>query len=469
MRRGGSREVAGVAVQVDRRAATENGNHAVAFPEWSQLSEPVQTPVLATPGCNHQADAGQGGAGQLRRRLAGDVDNGGHVVPAAAHVGDESTHHPGVDTVGRPRPAGLPRSGGGGLVRAAGFGQLTELVVEPGDIEHAPQLSGDLTTGARGGDRAFQRAPGRLRFPRSFLQAREGGGGVGGDLGQFEVAGQVECLAGPASRRVIAVPVGIGPCMQTRCLGPQLACRLCRYEPERLGSDVQHVDAGVSEQRGTGQRVQQPRPLRRRDVGTLTEPVRDQRHRAEDVTGGDRRNAGPHYQCHLVDALDLRRLVRARQQFQSNFVVAYRLNRAGHRHRLVPRLDARPDRGGHVVAGAGMPGQFGGRAGDLTSREGGGVRAVQSYPLPRQQVVVEGLRQQGMPERVAVGVHRHEHVALDDVPQGAVESNVVQPDHAGEQLMGDLPSGDRRGPHHEARGLGQRVQPDQQQVGEFGG
>jgi hypothetical protein len=116
-----------------------------------------------------------------------------------------------------------------------------------------------------------------------------------------------------------------------------------------------------------------------------------------------------------------------------------------------------------------VPGQLRGGALDVPAREGGGVRGVAAYPLAGQQVGVDGLGEQRVPEGVAVLVHRDEHVVLHCGAQCVVQRQRVERDDRGQLGVRDPPSRARGGPDHVGGGLVQRVEPDQQQVGEVVG
>ena len=142
------------------------------------------------------------------------------------------------------------------------------------------------------------------------------------------------------------------------------------------------------------------------------------------------------------------------------------LVRAGHGHRLVTGRDAGAGRGREVVGRAGVPGQLGRRTADAALLEGLGVGRVQPHPLARQQVVVDGLGQQGVPERVAVAAHRHQHVALDGRPQRHVEGADLAVEDPVEQQVGHPAAGHRRGPDDVPGVVVELVQAHQQQVGQ---
>ena len=91
-----------------------------------------------------------------------------------------------------------------------------------------------------------------------------------------------------------------------------------------------------------------------------------------------------------------------------------------------------------------MTGELGGRAlGRLGQHRG--VGGVQADPLAGQQVVVDRLGEQGVPEACSrVPLARFEQVRVDGLAQCGVERIVGQIGNLGEHLVGDPPAGDRR-------------------------
>ncbi len=155
------------------------------------------------------------------------------------------------------------------------------------------------------------------------------------------------------------------------------------------------------------------------------------------------------------------------QQFQRDLVVAHGLLRRADRHRLVAGPDAGGERGGQVVRFAGVAGQFGGGAVDsLVERRR--VSGVDAHPFTRQQVVVDRLGQQGVPEAVSRVAPRFEDVRVDRLAQGSVEQFVGQIDDRGQQVVRHATSRDSGDADDAAPLLGEAVEAHQQQVGQLG-
>ena len=133
---------------------------------------------------------------------------------------------------------------------------------------------------------------------------------------------------------------------------------------------------------------------------------------------------------------------------------------------LQPRAHVRRQRLGHAVRGAPVQRELGrrrpvGQAGVVA--QGLGERQVQRGPLAGEQVGVGGLLQQRVAERVAVGV-LDEHVLRHGLAQRLDQRRLGQPGHRREQAVARAPAG--RGGHaqHAARVVGQRLQPQVEDV-----
>ena len=123
-----------------------------------------------------------------------------------------------------------------------------------------------------------------------------------------------------------------------------------------------------------------------------------------------------------LGALQQRRRVH-RQDLQRRLVVCGRLVRAADRHGLVAGLDARAQGHRQVVGRAGVAGQLGrGRVG-ARGGQGGDVGRVPADPLAGQQVAVDRLGQQGVPEGVAVA-DRQQDVGVDRRRAGPASKSV---------------------------------------------
>ena len=92
---------------------------------------------------------------------------------------------------------------------------------------------------------------------------------------------------------------------------------------------------------------------------------------------------------------------------------------------------------------------------------------MQPDPLAGQQVVVDGLAEQGVTKGV-VPVAGDQDVALDGCAQALVEGGVADVGGDRQQLVGDPATGDAGRADDLARGLVEPVEPDQQHLGEVG-
>ena len=93
---------------------------------------------------------------------------------------------------------------------------------------------------------------------------------------------------------------------------------------------------------------------------------------------------------------------------------------------------------------------------------------MQPGPLPRQQVAVDGLAQQGVPEDVAFGAVRHEQLVRDRLADRGLVFVRLQPRRGLDQLVVRLAAGHRGGAEHPLRGVGHLLDPAEQQGGQPG-
>ncbi|ESU47380.1 hypothetical protein P376_4642 [Streptomyces sp. HCCB10043] len=138
-------------------------------------------------------------------------------------------------------------------------------------------------------------------------------------------------------------------------------------------------------------------------------------------------------------------------------------------------LDGGPEHGGQglggVVGGVPVAGEAGGAF--VVADEGGiglqgfGVPAVDAGALPGQQIVADGLADQGVPEAVAVAVGRGlQQVGADGRAQGLVEVVLAEPGDGGQQFVFDEGAALGDDPGDPLGVLGQRLDPDEQEVAE---
>ena len=96
----------------------------------------------------------------------------------------------------------------------------------------------------------------------------------------------------------------------------------------------------------------------------------------------------------------------------------------------------------------------------------GGEPGVGAHALARQQVVVDRLAQQRVPEPVALALVGHEHLVGDGLAQRRLDLGGGQGGHPEQQRVGDPAAGDARDPHQLLGAGGQLVEPGGEHVGE---
>ena len=105
--------------------------------------------------------------------------------------------------------------------------------------------------------------------------------------------------------------------------------------------------------------------------------------------------------------------------------------------------------------------ELGGCAGHASKQ--GRELPVQPGPLPWQQVAVDRLAQQRVPEGVAVGAVRHQQLVRDRLPDRLVVGRVGQPGGGADQVVARPPPGHRRRPQHLLGGVRYPLDPGHQQ------
>ena len=128
---------------------------------------------------------------------------------------------------------------------------------------------------------------------------------------------------------------------------------------------------------------------------------------------------------------------------------------------------AGPHRGGEgevaVAGGERVAGEIGLAPERGVLEEGVGAGPVQLEPLVRQEVVEDGLGEQGVAELVAAVAPRLEDVVLDGRAEGVAQDRRLDPGDPFEEDVGHPPPDDRRHPDHALRGLGELVDPGEEQ------
>ena len=153
--------------------------------------------------------------------------------------------------------------------------------------------------------------------------------------------------------------------------------------------------------------------------------------------------------------------------------MAPRLRRGPQPLGLVRGGDPRDEGPGQVVAAAGVVGELGGGGGRAPGGEGTGdgpgVGGVPPDALAGEEVLVDRLVEQGVPERVAVLAVGVEDPQGDGGAQPLLEVVVGDPGRGAQQVVADAAAPHGGGPHEVGDVGGQGLQPGQDDVGEGGG
>ena len=176
--------------------------------------------------------------------------------------------------------------------------------------------------------------------------------------------------------------------------------------------------------------------------------------------GGDERVDGADHQVDHIDVVG-----RRVDQRQGAPVVAGRLVVAADANGVVAGADARGERGGEVAGGLGVQRHLAGRAGRAGPGERGEEGGVEAPTLARQEIVVDRLGEQGVPEDVGVAV-RDQHLVVDGLAQGVVESRAVEPGDLGEQGVGGRSARAGDGTDDHAGVVVEPVETHEHEVGE---
>jgi hypothetical protein len=139
--------------------------------------------------------------------------------------------------------------------------------------------------------------------------------------------------------------------------------------------------------------------------------------------------------------------------------------------RRPPGLDPAAQGPGRVAGLVPVVGELGGGGGLAGGAELGGplqrhrVAGVDGLPLPRQQVELERLAQQRVPEAEAAAVGDQQQ-AVDGLPQQLHHLGLGQPADRGQQRRVEPAAGGRRHPQQPPGRWVQGLDPDQEQVAE---
>lgn len=140
---------------------------------------------------------------------------------------------------------------------------------------------------------------------------------------------------------------------------------------------------------------------------------------------------------------------------------------------LVGGGDPGDQRPREVVAAPGVVGELGGRGEGAPGRGGvgddPGEGGVQAHPLPRQQVLVDGLVQQGVVEGVAVLAVDVEDAGGDGGPDRPLDVVLAGPRGRAQQVVADAAAPDGGGADEVGDLGGQRLDPPDHHVGQRAG
>ena len=217
-------------------------------------------------------------------------------------------------------------------------------------------------------------------------------------------------------------------------------------------------------------------PAGQHRVGVLPQEAADAAqllHGPGDLPAGRRAVRGAEGQVVPVLPGELLRLADPLPQRERGVVVPVRLGRGGQPLGLLRGPDRRGERARDVVAGQAVMGQLrrGPRHGGEPARVGQqlGEPGVQPGPLPGQQVGVEGLPDQGVPEHVPVRAARHEQLLGHAIADRVLVLRTVQPGRGPDDVVVHPAPADRRRPQHLLGRGGQLLDPGQQQGGQPAG
>ena len=286
-----------------------------------------------------------------------------------------------------------------------------------------------------------------------------------GQTGVSQLGGHLDRLGGRPSRRLGVVVPALRLGVDHQRPRPQLGGRILRDERQRLGRQVERVEVDLGGDSGLGPGQQQPGArLHGRGVGQHRQVGGDELDRPVCVAGVDERVGGARHEPDLHGRPGAEHLERG-------LVVLGGLLGRPDPHRLVTGLGARGDGGLDVVRGARVEGQLRRGAGDAAVLQGGDVGGVQARALAGEEVVVDRLGSRAWRNAYPgwLPAWRGSRMRASTPGAGRGRGPVRRPrgrEHAGEQLVGDPPAGDRRGADHAPGRLVEPVQPDQEQVGE---
>ncbi len=227
----------------------------------------------------------------------------------------------------------------------------------------------------------------------------------------------------------------------------------------------------VDPQQVPGERVADPgREFQIRVLPEAGQRRPGERYRAVQVAGVRGGGRGAQRERHGVGAGGPCGGVDRRPQVQGRLQVPQLLGGRPDALGVVGGLQGRGERLGQVVALAVVVGALGGtvRPAVRTAQQPG-ERAVQPGPLAGQQVGVDRLAGEGVPEGVGVAVVGDEQLPSQGLAQRRLQLLLGQPDGVPQQLVPHPAPGDGGGAQHLLGRLRQLLEPDQQDVGQTAG
>ena len=299
-----------------------------------------------------------------------------------------------------------------------------------------------------------------------LVEAGQGGRDLDGDAGEVVPLGEGEPLHRHGAGALL-VPPAQGLRVHAQRPGTQPR-RGVGEQLDRLGSDRLGVLGGVGEEQGGGDGGEHLTAVgrggvrrQRREVG-----AEDLDRLADPARGDEGLGAAAHEGVHVDVVGDLGQSLEQVERLEE---LHRRLVRPADREGLVAGLDAGPDRGEPVTGPARVQRELGRGAGRRTRPQRLAERGVQPGALAGQQVVVDRLAEERVPEGVGRAARLGEDVGLDGAAQRGLEVGGVQAGDRREQLVRHVSAGDAGDPDHLAGAVVEAVEAHQQHVGQLGG